>query len=303
VRIAIAACRSADDAPPTSLYPDADAVLLEPALLAAGASVVRVVSWDDPGVDWASFDAVVVSSTWDSVDRPSEYLGWVADVGAVTSLVNPADVLAWNLDKRYLRDLEDAGLPTVPTTWVAPDDAVPTFPAGRDVVVKPAVSAGGRSTVWHAASSHEAAARHVAALQAEGATAMVQDHVAGVAAVGEVKAVYLDGRYSHATRVGGLLDRDGGILDRPWEKPVPVTPVEASAVERAVGDAVAAELMRRFGSPCAYARIDVVLDAAGAPMILEVELIDPVLRLDLSPAAPATLAAAILSRARTAFAR
>ena len=33
---------------------------------------------------------------------------------------NPADVLVWNTDKRYLDDLAAAGLPTVPTLFVPP---------------------------------------------------------------------------------------------------------------------------------------------------------------------------------------
>ena len=302
MRVAIAACRYAADAAPDHLYPDPDAALLAPALTASGAAEVAMVSWDDPGVDWSSFDVVFVSSTWDSVDRPDEYLAWAAAVGAATSLVNPPEVLEWNLDKRYLCDLEAAGLPIVPTTWLTPDDAVSpsALPAG-EVVVKPAVSAGGRSTAWYGATAGEAALTHVRALQGEGATVMVQQHVTGVASVGEVKSVYVDGVASHAARVGGLLERDAGTMERPWEKAVPVSAVVPSPVEQAVGDAVVDELARRFGRPPVYARVDLVLDAAGAPRILEVELIDPLLFLALAPAgAPDRLATAILSRARRA---
>lgn len=295
--VAVAACRRTDTSPPDDLYPDPDGAVLVPALLAAGASSVAMVSWDDPSADWSGFDLVLISSTWDSVDRPDEYLAWVDAVGAAATLLNRADVVAWNLDKSYLRALDDAGLPIVPTTWVAPGDDVASvaLPSG-DLVVKPAVSAGGRSTAWHSAASRDAAVRHIESLQQAGATVMVQEHVAGVASVGEVKAVYLDGAASHAMRVGGLLDRDGGTMERPWEKPVPVAPVLASSVERAVGDAVVAELARRFGGPPVYARVDLVLDAVGAPRILEVELIDPMLFLAAAPGAADRLAVAALSR-------
>lgn len=296
--LAIAACRYSDSSPPDELYPDPDAAVLAPALLAAGTTSVAVVSWDDPGVDWASFDLVFVSSTWDSVDRPEEYLAWTASVGEVSVLANPPDVIAWNLDKRYLQDLEAAGLPGVPTTWVAPsDDPSRALPRGVDVVVKPSVSAGGRSTAWYSAGAHDAALAHIVELQSVGATVMVQEHVAGVASVGEVKSVYVDGVASHAARVGGLLDRDAGTMVRPWEKEVPVSATLPSSVERAVGDAVVAELARRFGRPPVYARVDLILDAVGAPRILEVELIDPLLFLALADAGAASrLAAAILSR-------
>lgn len=298
MRVVVAGCRFSADALPDHLYPDPDAGLLGPALLAAGASSIVCASWDDPTVDWSSFDVVLVSGTWDSVDRPAEYLGWTSTVAATTTLLNPHDVIAWNLDKRYLRELEATGLPVVPTVWLGPDDTVgpSSLPRG-DIVVKPAVSAGGRATAWYGATSRDAALVHVAALQAAGATVMVQPHVAGVASVGEVKSVYVDGVASHAARVGGLLERDTGVMDEPWEKAVPVSAVVPSAAERTVGDAVIDELRRRFGVAPVYARVDVVLDAVCAPCILEVELIDPLLFLSLAPSgAVERLAAAIVRR-------
>jgi hypothetical protein len=291
--VAIAACRMTDASPPDELYPDPDGAVLRPAFLAAGAASAELVSWDDERVDWSSFDVVCISSTWDSVDRPAEYLAWVASVPHVQ---NPPAVVAWNLDKVYLRDLDEAGLPIVPTTWVAPGDPVPALPPG-DVVVKPAVSAGGRSTAWYSTAAHDQARDHIASLQQRGATVMVQDHIAGVAVVGEVKAVFLDGRYSHAARVGGLLDRDAGTMERPWEKPVPIVAADASMEERAVGDAVVAELARRFGQAPPYARVDLVHDAVGRPRILEVELIDPSLFLAQAPGSAERLAGAVLSSA------
>ena len=292
--VVVAACRRTEDAPPDDLYPDPDAEVLVPALRAGGATSVELRSWDDPTVSWSAVDVVLVSSTWDSVDRPDEYLAWSS---AIPHLQNPPDVVAWNLDKRYLRDLEAAGLPIVPTTWVGPDDPIPDLPDG-DVVVKPAVSAGGRSTAWHSreASAGGAVAAHVESLQRLGATAMVQRHVAGVAQVGEVKAVYLDGVASHAVRVGGLLDRDAGTMERPWEKPVPVAAEVLSAEERSVGDAVVAELARRFSRPPAYGRVDLVRDDGGRARILEVELIDPLLFLATSDGAATRLAEAVLRR-------
>jgi hypothetical protein len=102
------------------LYPDPDWPLLREALADRRIGNVRV-AWDEPEVAWGRFDLVVVRSTWDSVDRPSEYLSWARAVAAVTRLENHSNVLAWNLDKSHLTDLERAGIPVVPTRWVPPD--------------------------------------------------------------------------------------------------------------------------------------------------------------------------------------
>src|SRR3954447_14156857 len=96
--VAIVCCRASDSAAPTDLYPDPDLDLLGDALSGMGALWVAV-SWDDPAVDWSSFGCVFVSSTWDSVDRPVEYLQWTRRVSARSVLVNSSEVITWALDK------------------------------------------------------------------------------------------------------------------------------------------------------------------------------------------------------------
>ena len=96
------------------LDPD-DRLLIEP-LRAAGVAAVPAV-WDDATVDWAGFDLVVIRNTWDYPARRTEFLNWAR---LVPKLRNPADVIAWNTDKRYLAQLAVAGVPIVPTTWLDP---------------------------------------------------------------------------------------------------------------------------------------------------------------------------------------
>ena len=93
---------------------DEDLPPLVRALEAIGADP-SVEVWDDPAVDWAGFDLVVVRSTWDYVPRRDELLAWSEGVAAVTALANPPDVLRWSTDKRYLADLSSAGVPCVAT--------------------------------------------------------------------------------------------------------------------------------------------------------------------------------------------
>src|SRR3569623_552437 len=98
---------------------DNDESLLLAALADAGASAVAA-DWADPTVDWAAADADVVRSTWDYAPRRDEFLAWARRVEAATPLHNPAAVLAWNTDKRYLTELAADGLAVVPTGWATP---------------------------------------------------------------------------------------------------------------------------------------------------------------------------------------
>lgn len=61
----------------------------------------QVRAWDDPTVAWGHFDAIVLRSPWDYVQRLDEFLAWCAKVSTQTRLVNPLPVVRWNTDKHY----------------------------------------------------------------------------------------------------------------------------------------------------------------------------------------------------------
>lgn len=185
-RVALVTCR-----PGPEVAEDRDLPGLVRALGEAGAEASAEV-WDDGDVDWAGFDLVVIRSTWDYSWRAAEFTAWAERCGAVTRLANPADVVRWNTDKRYLGDLAAAGVPVVETRYLAPGDAL-DLPDGHEYVVKPASGAGARFAARYAPGEHAAAAGHVRRLHAEGFTAMVQPYVRGIDTTGERALQYVGG--------------------------------------------------------------------------------------------------------------
>ena len=79
---------------------------------------VRELCWDDEATDWSTYDAVIIGTTWDYWDRRDEYVQTLAKIGDATHLWNPIETVRWNIDKRYLRDLEAKGAPMIPTLWL-----------------------------------------------------------------------------------------------------------------------------------------------------------------------------------------
>ncbi|WP_082946650.1 hypothetical protein [Mycobacterium sp. ACS4054] len=69
----------------------------------------RWLPWDDPATLRA--DLVILRARPDDPSRRDEFLAWIR---RVRHLLNPPDAVAWNLDERYLRDLADTGVPTLP---------------------------------------------------------------------------------------------------------------------------------------------------------------------------------------------
>jgi len=245
---------------------DEDGPALLAALAARGVEGVPAV-WD-AAVEWERFELVVVRSAWDYAERRGEFLDWAARLPRV---LNPLPVLRWSTDKRYLAELEAAGVPVVPTLFLEPGEAFEA-PAGR-FVVKPVFSAGGRASARYEPEEAAAAAAHVEALHAEGRAAMVQPHIDGVERAGEIALVYLGGSYSHAVRKRVSLRQ--GAPDAPeLYLEEAVEPVEPSETDLRVAEAaLAAAPFEEF----LYARVDLVHDPE--PLVLELELAEPSLYL------------------------
>lgn len=260
-RVALATCAEIPELEP-------DDQLLLPALAAHGMEGVPIV-WDDPTVEWGAFDLVVLRSTWDYAERRDEFLAWARSLPRVR---NDLPLIEWNTDKRYLEDLPAA----VDTTFVAP--GAPFEPPSDAFVVKPSVSAGGRSSARFGRGEHTAAHELVARIHAQGRTAIVQPFVDGL----EKALVYIDGGYSHALsrRVPLPAGADRTVLYLEEE----LAPAESTTDERATAESALA---------CApgdslYARVDLL-----GGRVLELELTEPSLYFSFGDGSAERLASAI----------
>jgi glutathione synthase/RimK-type ligase-like ATP-grasp enzyme len=276
-----------------SLLPDLDddERSLIPALAARGLAAEPRV-WDDPSVGWDDVALVVVRSTWDYSERRDSFLAWAR---AVPRVLNSVAVLTWNTDKAYLRVLEAAGIAVVPTTWLGTSarGAQVDLPEGA-LVVKPSISSGAQNTSRYLASDRDAARAHVERLVSEGRDVMVQPYVTSVDADGETGLIYFDGTFSHAIRKGPLLRAPGVATDQLWALE-DITPRAPDDVERGIAES-ALDALPWPRQELLYARVDVVRDAGGTPMLLELELAEPSLFLGLGSGAADRLAEAIARR-------
>ncbi len=267
---------------------DTDLPLLT-AALAAHPIDVDIVAWDDETVDWSAFDAAVVRSTWDYHRRLDDFVHWIRATSSVTRLWNPADVMIWNLDKRYLADLVDRGIAIVPSRFLSSNDeiaaALDDDAFEGDIVVKPTVGAGANGARRFVDRPADARA-HAISLVGDSVAAMVQPYVTGVDQRDETGIVTLGGRISHAFAKGPILSDDP-----EWSDGLYVTerigPRAATADEIAVAEQVLAVL-----PDTAYARID-LLPGDDGPLVSEVELVEPSLFLHVDDDAATTAAAAL----------
>lgn len=281
------------------------------AYLRARDCVVEQPIWDDPAVDWASYDAVVPRTTWDYHDEREAFLEWIRRVDAVSRLLNPAPVLAWNTHKSYLRELAEHGVPLAPSEWFVGGQRVDLAGVVRRRgwergFLKPLVGATARETLrfrCDAPESLAAAQAHLDRMVLEqGEDMLLQPYLESVEHVGEVSAIYFEGALSHAVRKVPTpgdyrVQDDFDAYDEPF-----ALDGEAQGLIDATLAALgvcAARLEPAPTLPLLYARVDMLRDADGRWVLNELELVEPSLFFRHAPSASvATFAEGLLRRVR-----
>jgi len=286
-------------------HEDVDRPFHERAAAAAGLGLEHPC-WGDPDVDWDAYDLVVLRSPWDYTTRQREFLEWLDRVESLAAVHNPPSLVRWNLDKHYLADLAEAGVPVIPTAFADSEaEVVSTLRShhGDPIVVKPSISAGSRNTGRFAADAPGALAL-ARTILAEGLSVMIQPFARSVDEEGELALVHFDGTFGHAFRKGAMLAPGGGL--RGGEYRENVQPAQPSEEQLAAGRAVEAAVHRlcrdRFGvsAPLLYARYDLVTLDDGSPALLEAELFEPCFFLHVAPDSARLLADAVLRRRKIA---
>jgi hypothetical protein len=264
------------------------------ALTERGARVTAAV-WSDPSVEWTAFDSIVVRSTWDYHRHAQQFRDWIEALEVADARVwNPPAVLRWNMEKTYLRDLERAGVPVVPTAWLSRGSAA-DFGAlleersWRDAVVKPVISAGANRT-WRIAHAIAPETQAQLAESLELGDVMVQPFVPEIQTNGEWSLMFIDGEFSHAVRktpTEGDFRVQAGFGGRSDTETPDCAVLNAA---RRVLDAAPA--------PWLYVRVDGIETESGF-VLLELEMLEPALFFSHSPAGTVRFAESIISRVLT----
>lgn len=249
---------------------------------------VDVVPWTR-ATDWAAYDRVLIRTPWDYQNAPEHFLNVLAAIEASgTPLQNPLSIVRWNLDKRYLRDLDAAGVPIVPSLWSTQFDAgqlaasFDNFGCER-VVIKPTVSANADHTyplLRADLPAHNAELARVFATRA----LLIQPFLDEIVSDGEVSLFYFGGRYSHTIRKRPKAG-DFRVQEEHGGEISALEPDAAlmSAAERALA---------AIPEPVLYARADFVR-VGDRNLLMELELIEPSLYFRMHPKAPSLFADAL----------
>jgi len=267
----------------------ADDLRVADALEKRGASVVPVV-WTETDPKAMGCDLLLLRSCWDYHLRPKAFVDWVIDAHEKTPVINSPGVVRWNMDKRYLEEVQAAGFAIPRTLFEEQGSCVDlaemmNAEGLRDAVVKPSISASAFET--YRVSREEAGAfnRKFNSLLQERAM-VVQEFVGEIETGGEWSLVYLGGEFSHAVN---KVPRPGDFRVQHEHGGQYRAAVPSEELQYA-----ASAISSRFAQQAMYCRVDMLLREQG-PTLMELELIEPLLHFELAPKAAECMAELLLS--------
>jgi len=275
-------------------FGDKDDAYLTEALDRVGLSY-SWVEWNsaDPATLQEDIDLLILRSPWDYPEHHARFLQWLEALRVPVH--NTPQVVRWNSNKSYLLDLASAGVPAVPTQIIEDPTRDWPMPEGfAEVVVKPAIGVGSMGARRFRSADLDAARAHAADLIDSGRPAMVQPYFPSVDAGSETALIHFDGVFSHSITKGPMLTDEG---QRPLVDDLYVMENidhrEASDAQRDVAQRALATVP---GGIPLYARVDLIDDDDGNPIVLELELIEPSLFFAFDPAAADRFVEAIRTR-------
>ena len=223
------------------------------------------VDWANAEEDWSRFAAVIIGTTWDYWDQPDHFLNTLERIEGQTPLFNPAALVRWNTNKRYLKTLTESGARTIPTLWldkVGAEEFIASFKelGSDDLVFKRQIGAG-------ADGQHRLSPTDT--LPDMPFPMMVQPFLKTIQDEGEYSFIFIGGTFSHAL-LKQAKSGDYRIQSSYGGRETAITPSAEDLSE-------AKAILGLLDETPLYARVDMIRDEDGRLLLMELELIEPYL--------------------------
>ena len=241
------------------------------------------IPWDSISINWDDFDAVIIRSTWDYQQKEKLFFKTLQSIEASTAnLYNSLDTVEWNINKRYLLELERENIPIIPTRLYNSFDfdivsQLFSFFNENKLIIKPCVSANADDTFILEQSKMENL-KSVLENTFSKKDFLVQPFIKNIKSEGEYSLIYFGNRLSHVilkTPKNGdfrVQEEHGGII---------------KAINKPEGPLIdfGNKVIRTIPYQCLYSRVDVVRSDNNY-LLMEVELIEPSLYFNMDPKSP-----------------
>ena len=258
------------------------------ALEELGLKTLRL-AWDDMFFDWSTTKAILFRTTWDYFDRFDEFSEWLESLSKQTTLLNSEALIRWNIDKHYLLDLQEKGIPIAESHFIERGanvnlNQLHDILNWTETVLKPCISGAARHTYklnLKNLEEHNTIFKELIAKEAM----MLQPFQRNIVSKGEISIMVFNGKFTHAVlkkaKPGDFRVQDdfgGSVYDYT------PTDEEIEFAENCVQACIELPI---------YARVDMFEDNGGNLALSEIELIEPELWFRNYPESAKLLAKAV----------
>ena len=278
---------------PDNITPYIQNILLEQELLKSAFESqglkVDITYWDNPSYEWQQTKSVLFRTVWDYFERFDEFWEWLEQVKTKTRLINSYELIKWNIDKHYLRDLKNNDIQVVPTYFADRENnislqEIANLNDWKHIVIKPAISASAFNTYKITNDEieqkeqlfHELLQTH---------DMLVQPFFPTISELGEASLMVFGGKFTHAilkkAKAGDFRVQDdfGGTVHdyNPTQEEIKF----------------AEKVFQSCTSLPIYGRVDIVWDSNKHIYLSELEIIEPELWIRNRPESANKIAEAV----------
>ena len=248
--------------------------------------------WADSNFDWSTTRYAIFRTTWDYFERFDEFFSWIESTKHKTTFINSTEVINWNIDKHYLKELEKKGINIAPTIFIEKEEKITLQQLFNQsnfskAVIKPAISGAARNTYKITLDnylSHEKIFQELISSECM----LFQEFLHNITRNGEISLIIIGGKYTHAVKKiakkGDFRVQDdyGGTVEK-----YKATSEEIKFALKCIKNCTFSPI---------YARVDIVYDNNKQPSLSELELIEPELWFRHYPLSADQLAEEIILR-------
>jgi len=251
---------------------------------------VEMASWHK-AYNWSQFDVVVIRTTWDYQNDPNAFLAVLESIDrSGARLENSLELVRWNMQKTYLRDIDAKGVSIVPTLWeegALDKTKLSSFfdqLDAEEIIIKPIIGANADHT-FHLPRSQNNAKMAVLEEIFRRRAYMVQPFMPRIVEEGEFSLIYFGGMHSHT------------ILKTPKTNDFRVQEEHGGNIRSVIAEPElldsGQQVIDSLPQTPLYARADFVRTEQSQFALMELELIEPALYFRMDADSPMRFAHAL----------
>lgn len=166
---------------------------------------IRSLIWGCSLDEANAYDLLIFRSPWDYKDTPTsrkKFLEWIKLLHHSTARVfNSLEIIIWNVDKIYLRDLEAQSIPVIPTEYLEHKTSINLlneFHKRGSFLLKPRISAGAYGLYTITSEEDAVNLQKLCTMTLQKNNYMLQPIIKDVIKNGEWSFIFINHQYSHA---------------------------------------------------------------------------------------------------------